>query len=75
MSARDYYINAADYVKILDIDNDYKVRELTPLAEKLISIGYPDDAPEIYEFIEKLVQGRRNLLVNIKINIIKNSIP
>ncbi len=74
-SARDYYINAADYVKILDIDNDYKVRELTPLAEKLISIGYPDDAPEIYEFIEKLVQGRRNLLVNIKINIIKNSIP
>lgn len=74
-SARDYYNNAADHVKILDIDNDYKVRELTHLAEKLISIGYPDDAPEIYEFIEKLVQGRKNLLVNIKINIIKNSIP
>ncbi len=74
-SARNHYLEAAEYIKQLNIDNNYKVRELTPLAEKLIMIGHPKDGLEIYEFIEPLIKEREKLLVNIKIEVIKNSWP
>jgi uncharacterized protein YnzC (UPF0291/DUF896 family) len=71
--ARDYYVKASELIgQSEETKVEEKAEEYESVAEKLVDLGFMDEALRIYETEKELPGGRKRTLIEAKIQLLKN---
>ncbi len=69
-----YYMEAIEIIKLSSENEIEKVKSYKSLANKLIKLGFIEEAIEVIELMKELLVPRQKMLMNARIQLLKNQI-
>ena len=75
IKARDYYMQTVEITSNIEKSQFKKLKAFKGLVNKLIKLGFIEDAIEVTELMKELLPDRQKFLMNVRVLFLKNQAP